>query len=37
MGLVKTLALEKSVDVKWNQTKNRIPYVHVSPSMRQKI
>jgi hypothetical protein len=28
MGLGKTLALDKPVDVKLIQTKNRIPYVH---------
>jgi hypothetical protein len=37
MGLRKILNLEKSVDVKLNETKNQVFYVQTSPTMRQRL
>jgi hypothetical protein len=37
MGLRKILNLKKLMDVKLNETKNHVFYVHTSPTMCQRL
>jgi hypothetical protein len=37
MGLRKILNLEKTMDIKLNETKNQVAKVHTSPTMHQRL